>query len=152
MANKQASAANSAAQVALATAAHKQAKSAAINKATQEAQDAAVAEASLAAEASKAAHAAEKTYSKAVELAKMLSKVAADAQAGVSDAWTAMQTTKNVQSGQEAMAFKAQQTANMLARRQVRTLSDLESAQDAVIQAKLAASKAAAAAAGGSSY
>ena len=149
VANKQASEANSAAQVALATAAHKQAKSALINKATQEAQDQAAAESALADEANKAAHAAEKTYARMVEVTKMLAKLASEAQASVSQAWEAMQSTKNVKSGQEAMTFKAQQTANMLARKQARTLNELDSAQDAVLQAKLAASKAAAAASGG---
>ncbi|KAF2348813.1 hypothetical protein FHG87_020430 [Trinorchestia longiramus] len=146
VANKQAAQANSAAQVALATAAHKQAKIAAVNKAASEAQDRAVAESSLAAEAAKAARASEKAYSKAVELAKDLAKLAAESQAGVTDAWQAMQTSKNVASGQETMAYKAQQVANSLSRKQARTLSELDSAQDAVVQAKLAASKAAAAA------
>lgn len=133
-------------QVALATAAHKQAKTAMINKAAQDAQDRAVAESALANEAAKAAHGAEKTYAKAVEISKDLAKLAAEAQTGVSDAWQAMQAAKNVENGQEAMAFKAQQAANSLSRKQARTLSELDSAQDAVVQAKLAASKAAAAA------
>ena len=123
-----------------------------VNQAAQEAQDSAIAEAALAAEAGKAAQAAEKTYSKAVDMSKMLAKLAAEAQATVSEAWMAMQATKNVQSGQDAMAYKAQQTANNLARRQARTMSDLESAQDAVLQAKLMASKAAASAGGMRGY
>ena len=119
-----------------------------INKAVQEAQDQAMAESSLAAEASKAAHSAEKTYAKVVDMAKMIAKLSADAQASVNEAWQAMQSTKKLRAGQEAMAYKAQQEANMLARKQAQTLNELDNAQDAVLQAKLAASKAAAAAAG----
>jgi len=142
VANKMAADANSAAQLALASAAQNQAKSSLITKAAHDAQHAALAEASLAAEAGRAAEATEKTYALLLQISKLIARLTGETTTGLSDSWTAMQSARTLQAGQEAMALKAQRTANMLARRQTRSQQDLETANEALFRSKLAANRA----------